>query len=144
MSIINQHDDIFFIIMSFLDVKSIFRFGQCLQKFYLLSLDERLWVIKLESDYKRVKYEETSSSEAYKWCVIVASISDPFWNRLHFKFPEECKSYVVETIKVLGPRGFDDFDETWEELQSGPYYLPVIIKSNLQKILMPAISTKMN
>jgi hypothetical protein len=74
--LLTQPDEILIIIMSYIDLDSIFRLGLCAQKFSLLVVDKRLWECKLSSDYGIATYSLMSCRKSYQWYMKVSSVSD--------------------------------------------------------------------
>jgi hypothetical protein len=55
----------------------------------ILVLDETLWAIKLQFDYKMVKHEETTYIESYKWFERVPSVGGRVCGVLMLECPYE-------------------------------------------------------
>jgi hypothetical protein len=71
--------DVVIKMMIILDVKNMKQLGLCSYQLFGCFLDENLWAIKLEMEFRLVKYKTINSIESYKWCARVDSISETKW-----------------------------------------------------------------
>jgi len=138
-------DEILLHIMTFLDGKSIGCLGLSTKRFFLLNLNEDLWRIKLAIDYQMTSYEETSFRDSYKWSITVTSISDRLWKKLmncQYDFPEEFQPYLLEALRIPGPRVLTQFEMAWSILMECPYDLPQEVQPIIYEALQNSVNKK--
>jgi hypothetical protein len=109
MSIVNQPDEILIIIMSYIDLDSIFRLGLCAQKFSLLVVDERLWELKLDSDYHALKYAFVNCRQSYKWQSRVASKLPKLLKKKYNNISSDINQNAISKMLLnMGPHNLTD------------------------------------
>jgi hypothetical protein len=95
-------------IMSFLDDQSLDKLSSCGKRFAMLILDDKLWKLKLDSEYQGLKYAFVNCRQSYKWHSRVTSRLPQLLKKKYNIYHDRDHNAISKMLLNMGPHNLND------------------------------------